>query len=585
MRLEGEPEHVAPSAEEIREALARIAASEEFRSSPQLLAFLTFVVEAALGGESDRVKAYTIGVEAFGRGSSFDPQTDPIVRVEATRLRRTMERYYGGTGRSAPLVIELSRGNYVPGFRYRRVLAAGAPEHNESRRDIPRGRWLLPPVALALLIAIAFLGPKVRLDWSSGSSATSATPAPHERSALPVGNGMPTLLVQPFEVAGTPEPQGISAPSLHDSLSDAFSKFDLVNIIWEPMLSGADSTRTTSATRAPVDYSFTGTVEYAPGTMHISFRLTDTAQGMVIWSRTFDERAVEGRARASEEAIVRELTSTLVQPFGVIYAHGRRQASARGAGDPRYRCLLETIESFRTFDSHQASGARACLDQLVSLDPTFALGWTYLTALHLREYLHSSGGADDVVRLERMLRAARRGVELNPASARAHEMLSAALFARHDVAAAFAAAEKAVTLNRYDMRIVGAFGIRKIAVGDIDAGMALLRRASGDGTVVPSFEQLFLFVGSYMRDDLERAAFHASQITSDTFELGLMARVLMSRRKGDGEALQAAVDRLVALNPLWRQNPRGALEKFFYADAIVGRLVADLSAAGLSTIN
>jgi hypothetical protein len=184
-----------------------------------------------------------------------------------------------------------------------------------------------------------------------------------------------------------------------------------------------------------------------------------------------------------------------------------------------------------------------------------------------------------------MLRAARRGVELNPASARAHEMLSAALFARHDVAAAFAAAEKAITLNRYDMRIVGALGVRKIAVGDIDTGMALLRRASGDGTVVPSFEQLFLFVGSYMRDDLERAAFHASQITSETFELGLMARVLMARKKSDGDALQAAVDRLVALNPLWRQNPRAALEKFFYADAIVDRLVADLSAAGLSTTN
>ena len=51
----------------------RIAASEEFRASPQLVAFLTFVVEAVLSGDSDRIKAYTIGVEAFGRGSGFDP--------------------------------------------------------------------------------------------------------------------------------------------------------------------------------------------------------------------------------------------------------------------------------------------------------------------------------------------------------------------------------------------------------------------------------------------------------------------------------------------------------------------------------
>jgi hypothetical protein len=135
------------------------------------------------------------------------------------------------------------------------------------------------------------------------------------------------------------------------------------------------------------------------------------------------------------------------------------------------------------------------------------------------------------------------------------------------------------------MRIVGAYGVRKIAVGDIDAGMALLRKASGDGTVVPSLEQLFLFVGSYVKGDFERAAFHASQITSETFQLGLMARVLMARKKGDRDALQAAVDRLVALNPLWRQNARGALEKFFYADVILDRLAADLAAAGLSRTN
>src|SRR5579863_1863364 len=98
-----------PSSGEIRAIVARIAASEEFRASPQLVAFLTFVVEAVLSGDSDRIKAYTIGVEAFGRGSGFDPQADPIVRVEATRLRRTMERYYAGTGMSDPVMIELSR--------------------------------------------------------------------------------------------------------------------------------------------------------------------------------------------------------------------------------------------------------------------------------------------------------------------------------------------------------------------------------------------------------------------------------------------------------------------------------------------
>jgi hypothetical protein len=161
-------------------------------------------------------------------------------------------------------------------------------------------------------------------------------------------------------------------------------------------------------------------------------------------------------------------------------------------------------------------------------------------------------------------------------------MLFAALFARHDVAAAFAAGEKALLFNPYDMRIVGAYGVRKIAVGEIDAGMAMLRRASGDGTVVPTVEQFFLFIGSYLKGDMERASFHASQLTNDTFQLGLVARTLMACRNGDYDAMRSDVDRLVALNPVWRQNLRAELGKFFYADAIVDRLAAKLSEAGLS---
>src|SRR6185312_2890509 len=75
---------------EIRVVLERMAASEAFRGSPQLIAFLRYVVEATLDGHADRIKGYTIATEALGRTPDFDPQSDPIVRVEATRLRRAL---------------------------------------------------------------------------------------------------------------------------------------------------------------------------------------------------------------------------------------------------------------------------------------------------------------------------------------------------------------------------------------------------------------------------------------------------------------------------------------------------------------
>src|SRR5215470_1300240 len=92
----------APDASEVRAEVERMAMSDVFRTSPQLVSFLRFVVEAVLAGKSDRIKGYTIAVEVLRRDAKFDPQLDPIVRVEASRLRRSMERYYGAAGADVP---------------------------------------------------------------------------------------------------------------------------------------------------------------------------------------------------------------------------------------------------------------------------------------------------------------------------------------------------------------------------------------------------------------------------------------------------------------------------------------------------
>jgi hypothetical protein len=108
-----------PHADDIRRELHRIISSSPFRDAYRLTSFLSFIVEMTLAGNGNRLKAYTIAVEALGRGADFDPQTDPIVRVEAVRMRQALARYYAGIGRDDPLVIEVPRGSYVPAFRRR----------------------------------------------------------------------------------------------------------------------------------------------------------------------------------------------------------------------------------------------------------------------------------------------------------------------------------------------------------------------------------------------------------------------------------------------------------------------------------
>lgn len=140
----------APTVAETRAALSRILASRGFRKAPRLSDFLRYVVEARLGGHTARLKGYTVGVEALGRPDSFDPQADPIVRVEANRLRFALARYYADEGRDDPTVIDLPRGGYLPAISraprragramWRRLRALPRLLAARVRRLLPPGR-------------------------------------------------------------------------------------------------------------------------------------------------------------------------------------------------------------------------------------------------------------------------------------------------------------------------------------------------------------------------------------------------------------------------------------------------------------
>lgn len=129
-----------PRESDVRAALGRILATAKFRACPRLTSFLRFAVEATLEGRGHRLKGYTIGVEALGRCESFDPQIDPIVRVEATRLRRALLNYYAGEGARDPLVIDIPLGHYIPTFRPRASIpvAATLPKWLKTLRVIGR---------------------------------------------------------------------------------------------------------------------------------------------------------------------------------------------------------------------------------------------------------------------------------------------------------------------------------------------------------------------------------------------------------------------------------------------------------------
>ena len=114
------PQCTHPSAERIRTQLARIESHALFVRSARVRRFLEFTVEAVLAGKGDELKEYLLGVEVFDRTEAHDPRLDPIVRVEARRVRAKLRAYYRLAGPDE-LVIDYPRGSYVPQFRELRM--------------------------------------------------------------------------------------------------------------------------------------------------------------------------------------------------------------------------------------------------------------------------------------------------------------------------------------------------------------------------------------------------------------------------------------------------------------------------------
>ena len=101
----------------LRAALERVLASADFDASERNRKFLRHVVEETLAGRADRIKAYNIATTVFGRDDRFDPQLDSIVRIEAGRLRRSLERYYLTSGLDDPVRIDDPEGILRPDLR------------------------------------------------------------------------------------------------------------------------------------------------------------------------------------------------------------------------------------------------------------------------------------------------------------------------------------------------------------------------------------------------------------------------------------------------------------------------------------
>ncbi|MDZ4799600.1 MAG: hypothetical protein SGI92_15665 [Bryobacteraceae bacterium] len=294
----------------VPEQLERILASREFRDSQRMRRFLLFVMERALEGEASSLKEYLIGVEVFDRREGYDPRVDPIVRVEARRLRSKLKAYYTGVGSSDALIIELPTGAYVPLIR-----------------------------------------------------GLDAPPAPQPVAATSRDR---TIAVLPFtNLTLDPESEYFS-DGLTEELTHVLTKVPGLQVVsWTStaQLKGSAPDPAAVAEQLAADVFVRGSVRAARGRMRIMAQLVEAPRGLVLWSESFD-RQIEDIF-----AIQDEIATAIAQALQLRLIERSRSGPSLDVYDlylrGRYRWNTRTTEGLEQ--------SVECFQQAIALDPGYAL--------------------------------------------------------------------------------------------------------------------------------------------------------------------------------------------------------------------
>lgn len=567
-----------PSPEAVRAQLARILASDEFVASDRLKDFLRFVVEEALGGRAERLKAYTIALKVLGRDAGFDAQNDPIVRMEAGKLRRRLEHYYLAAGRDDPIRIDIPKGGYAPRFvlphDVEAAQAAGAVRQPHSFGHLSRrALWGLGGVLAAALILATTI-------W-----LRSETPLPEAAAGPATQARGPAIIVLPFESLSGVEAEETFAGGLTEELIYNLMRFGELRLysVYGSFLEKPTADPIELGKRLDVGYVVKGSVRRGPDQIRLIVHLIEARTGQHLWTESYDRPLTPESVLAVQQQLAADLATELAQPYGIVheisadlFRHQRPETLFA------YDCVLRAFAYRRTLGPKLYSSQRACLEEAVRRDPGYADAWAMLAFAQLDEYRFDYGPrAGDASMLDTALSTARRAVELDADGVRGFLALSSILFYRREFAEADEANGRLMLLNPANPEVLAQVGWRTAFARDWDAGIDLLEQAIARSIKAPEWYHLIMAFHLYRLAEYQTALTEVEVIAGSDWFWGPIMLAAVQGQLGNQDEARRALDRAKDLNQGFFRDPRSAMRLHNLPEELIEQVLDGLRKAGL----
>ena len=519
----------------IREQLVRIVNSGPFHQSQRRQRFLEYLVNETLAGRGERLKAYNVALEVFDRPESFDPVTDPLVRIEAARLREKLREYYGTDGQGDPIRIDLPKGTYTPQIEFR---------HEDA--------------------------PQIAREKGSPTHEVSST--------------VPSVAVFPFGDLSADQNLGYLGDGVAEDIITALSRFpDLVVVARSSSFTYKDKALDVRQVgkELGVGYVVEGSVRKDGDKLRIAAQLIDAKTGEHVWGERFDRSGTDPWALQDE--VTGLIVSAITGEKGALKQAHYRQAWGKDATTlEEYDYYLRGHEEYVKYAQGDKEGIersgeiwREGLGKFPS-SPLLKvkLGWYHMT--RAVNFFSDDPPAD----FRKAGELARQGLgheHLPPQVARlANWLMSHVLVQERDFDGALAAADKTVALAPYDMFMLARLMIVLVQAGRPDQALQWADRAVRDLALGWAYNYgrgwAHLALGRYEEavDALTQTQFN------DAHLLSAIAYVRLDRLAD----ARAEVGKMMKINPAitlqaWR------LRYSFRDPAILDRYALDLVQSGL----
>lgn len=497
---------------------------------------LRYIVDQTLAGESKRLKQYSIATEALGRGADFDPDTDPIVRLEAGKLRRALEDYYLRSGSKDAVRISIPKGSYVPAFEL--------------------------------------------ADQNSGATEPTLAPVSVADFGL-VAMGVQRLLLMPFHLPVTIETNHALTEGLFEQLGVELARYNDISLVAHIPNGDTSLDPVSAGLKAQAQFVISGSVRQNDEQIRVTARLHDVSANAIIWTECYDLDANATLGLQAEDRIARHISGAVADYHGII-SHTLSLRSVYSPG--RVWNLRDAIQRHRylarTLSERIYRVARADLEFGTTHAAHHPMIWAALA--HTIFYGNVLGFDDDEDWLALVYRYAHRSFELDHKCAFGHVVMGLHALYRRKFDEVFETCRRILQDNPHAPSTMLSAGFFRSLAGDWVNGTEMLNSALAGLPHPPGWAYRVTFLDHYRRKNYGEALHQIGKYHApENFTPSLLRAAALGQLDRLDEAASSVTD-VLRICPRFSKIAPRYFQYLTAFDEIRDHLATGLRKAGLA---